>query len=298
MTSVNSRKLPVWRTAADTYRVTVRNLGAFIRIAWPWIILLLFGSAALYWHLYDTEQAAIAAGRIGSPLLFYATAVLSTVIGAFVAVPWHRLLLLGERPSTLLALDRRHWMYAVYAVVLAAAIWLPFALPFHLISQATPGFFATTIGLGALLFFALLAVATRLSLILPAIALDPEKAQLSEAWSLTRGNTLRLLVSSAIVLFGLMLAVIVAANIYTLFDSMNTAPPIDSRAVDGTAVDSDSAAPTPPPSRMRFTIESTLIEFIGIFFGILFVTFLSLAYRHLRGLPEPAHAAVQSAAKQ
>ena len=296
MTSGTLRKLPVWKTAADSNRVTVRNLGAFIKIAWPWIILLLFGSAALYWHFYDTEQALIAAGGVGSPLLFYATAVLSTVIGAFVAVPWHRLLLLGEKPSALLALDRRHWMYAAYAVALAAALWLPLALPLHSIYQATPDFSAIAIGLSAPLFLALLAITTRLSLILPAIALDPEKAQLREIWSITRGNTLRLLVSSVIVFLGLLLAVIVAANISVLFDSMNTAPPIEGTAVNGTAVASDSAAPTPPPSRVRFTIESSLFEFAGIFFGVLFVTFLSLAYRALTGMAEPAPD--HSAAKQ
>ncbi len=113
MTSETPAKLPVWKTALECYRLTFRHLGDLLRFSWPWLLLLIALSGALYWGLYPAEQEALAKTGTGSNLLWILTsALISTAIGAFIAVPWHRLLFLGEKQS----LAGWHFVYDATAI--------------------------------------------------------------------------------------------------------------------------------------------------------------------------------------
>lgn len=275
-------KLPVWKTALESFRLTVRNFTTLLRFAWPWLLIFMAASAALYWNLYEAEQSALAAGNWGSPKLFYATTVLSTVIGAFIAIPWHRLLLVGEQPaSPSLAIDRRHVMYALLTLALFALAPLPVLLA-DLVTAPTVeteglSIRDAAIAAGVLGFVACWLVINRLSLVLPVIALDPSRASVREAWHITRGNTWRLFASSGLILLVIVPIFATLAVISEFFSGWNETQ--------------EKIEVTPVPSQVWFTAHSVLFEIAGITLGMLFVTFLSLAYRHFYGLTAPSEAA-------
>lgn len=276
MTVTKIPKLPVWKTIADVYIVTARHLGDLIRIAWPWLVLLIALSAALYAAYYDTERAATTGGT-SSSMLWILTLTASTIIGALIAVPWHRSILLGEHQTLShgLALDSRKFAYVAKAVAIIASLLLPLVAVTRT-GSAEPESDAGTKAISEfsladfwpvlffLLFFALIFALNRLSLILPATAVDNRDATLRTAWRATRGNTLRLAFVSVVAtflpcLFPLGLGYLLAPAAIAALDA-NTAPNV-----------------------IAFAVANTINEFLTILFGMLFVTFLSLAYRHFFG---------------
>lgn len=276
MSDSSPSKLPIVRTAIDSIAMTFKNVHVLLGYAWPWIGVLVLVNGALYWGLYEREQAAIAAGSGGSLALLIATGIVSTVIAGFVAVPWHRFLILGERPAVNgLAISREAWLYAGYTLALYAL----FSLPFYAVMFASldyPDESPVAIGISILSFFLFLllwAVFNRFSLALPMIALRREDAGLKAAWAMTQGNSWRLFWST-IIIFVILIAVLGA--------------PVMAYGL-ATATTAEGAS---MQSRLNFTLTNMLTEAVTIITGVIFVTFLSLAYKHFSGAGD------QSAAKQ
>lgn len=255
-------KIPVLKTTLEVYAVTARHIGDFIKISWLWLIVLLVVSAAIYWAFYPAERAAIAAGSTGTDALYYATLALSTVIGAAIAVPWHRLLIAGEAPRGRgLWFDKRMVLY----VLTVAALGL-----FFIISTSAVGLI-TASGTGsensvisvvsdiafAVGVWAVALAANRLTLVLPATALDRHDISFQIMWSATRGNSLRLV--------GIFLLVVLPLIV----------PPLLYASLSGADV---AAAAT--QSRLPFALWGAAVELTAMAVGIVEVTFLSLAYRH------------------
>lgn len=273
MTSETPAKLPVWKTALECYRLTFRHLADLLRFAWPWLLLLIVVSGALYWTLYPAEVAAMAETGAGSNALWISSVLISTAIGAAIAVPWHRLLLLGEMQDLAgsLSFDTRRRSYFLNAIAVLALPVAPIVLAAFLIpvDSSAEGslldvFRAAGFGIATI---AAVMVINRLSLILPARALDQLNAGWPQAWHITRSNTWRLFWLSLLVLFPVFAAIIFAFSLYPSEFSM---------------LDSSAA-----PSRAAFTGANVVMDFVLMLTGMLYVTSLSLACRHFTGRPDP-----------
>ncbi|MEQ1673013.1 MAG: hypothetical protein ABL893_19350 [Hyphomicrobium sp.] len=276
-------KLPVWKTIADVYIVTARHLGDLLRFSWPWLVVLIAVSMALYSAYYQSERALLAAGGTRSNLLWALMLATSTLIGALIAVPWHRRILLNE-PQTLsqgLSLDARKVVYVVKAMAISASLVLPLIALMWAIPSETAGEAATKVEpefsvfdlwplIFFITFFAVIFALNRVSLILPATAVENRSVTLARAWRGSRGNTLRLGFVSIIATF---LPIIVPVQLIQL-----VAPALVS------TLDANTA-----PNALSFATANTISELFTILFGMLFVTFLSLSYRHFFGQPEAAH---------
>ena len=259
----NTYKLPVWKTIIDSYRITLSNLPALMRISWPWLIVLIIGIAVLNWGLWPLEQAARKADKGYSSILFILTGLVSACIGSAIAVPWHRYVLLNEKSDgTSIALHNKHvlryflWVAAMLAV---------FFMPVLAITGTTAPTNATDNDvefiLGLVLSLAVSAwwiawmfVSPRLSLILPAIALGQSNVTLAGAWNATHKNTWRLAIATfAVLLLSLFLGI---AYVYLISE---------------------------PETRTGFALWNCVNEMIWMLGGMTSVTFLSLAYRHFFG---------------
>ncbi len=269
--AADTRKLPVFATTRDVYAVTLRHAGELLRFAWPWLIALTGVSAALYWSFYPAEREAIAVGATGSDALWLLTLLASTLIGALIAVPWHRRILLGE-PQTFgsgIAIDGRKISYAIKAVLLLAAMTMPGLALFVIIpppASESEYTLQDALWMAAIIvWFAMVVVlSSRLSLILPATAVGDDDVSVSRSWQMTRRNTLRLaLVSFLATMLPFLLLYFVLVLVF----------PSQAQAA---IADAASA-------RMSFTIANVITELVALVLGMLYVTFLSLAYRHFAG---------------
>ena len=286
-------KLPFWRTVIDAHVLTFQNLGALVRIGWPWALLLVATSAALNWAIWPYEEAAREAGEFGTYGTFLPV-LSSMLIGALVAVPWHRLILTNTElpPAQAGAYLKPALRYFLWLVALAALAALPVWLLWT--SGLGSGLFSGMAGdasageaavpqaagagaaaeeelppLGATdhAIFAAIALAvvlgplavlsfvpTRLSLILPAIALQADAFTASDSWQATRGNFWRLYLGS----FAVMALMMLLFAIYL------------------TLMGAEMAA-----TQAAFVREAVILDAVSFAAGMVLVTFLSLSYRHL-----------------
>lgn len=278
MTVQTPPKLPVWKTTREVFAVTFRHLGDLLRFAWPWLLVLIAVSGALYAAYYDSERTVMAAGGTGTNSLWVLTLAVSTILGALIAVPWHRRILLGEHQTLRksLSLDATKFAYTAQAAAIMATLCLPLAVvkladPVAPEAQATIDLLITVSF--TLVLLTLLFASNRISLILPATAVGNHTVTLGGAWRATRGNTLRLaLVSIVATILPLMIPLVLA---YWLAPAATA------------AMDANTA-----PSAATFAVANTIWELFAIVFGMLFVTFLSLAYRHFFGPVEGDAASV------
>ena len=119
-----------------------------------------------------------------------------------IAVGWHRYLLRNEAPvqSSGFGFDHVTKTYAVAALIIGVIGHIPTALQ-QLTAGGTSDLQKTLQVIALIGVYVALGITSRLSIALPAIAVEGPGAKLSEAWKATRGNTIRLF-------FGLMLSVL------------------------------------------------------------------------------------------
>jgi hypothetical protein len=125
--------------------------------------------------------------------------ILLLFAGVSIAVAWHRLLILGERPgfSGVNVATGNLWHYVGMGIVIFLISFLPaLAIVFSmsaLLAPANEGVPTPTVIALALLLYAVGAVAAlRLSLLLPARAIADRGLTFRQTWVRTRGNTWRL----------------------------------------------------------------------------------------------------------
>jgi hypothetical protein len=158
-----------------------------------------------------TAMATMTPGRppqvpksIEMAVLLDADNALMIFAGVSIAVAWHRLLILNEHPG----LSGRNittgnlWRYVVIGVALFLIMFLPVAVTMiptlYFMIPAQPGSgppspsFVPLILLGFVLYAAGIAIALRLSPLLPARAIGNTGLTFRQTWNRTRGNTWRL----------------------------------------------------------------------------------------------------------
>ncbi len=130
---------PFWRTVIDAHVITIENIGSLARIGWLWGVLIVASAAVLNWVLWPLERAAVEQGYFGSWTMLFVPALVSMILGACIAVPWHRLLLRGEfvTPGRLGGFVNEVLAYFNVAVIMFAAVLAPIFLFTALIEGST-----------------------------------------------------------------------------------------------------------------------------------------------------------------
>jgi hypothetical protein len=176
--------LPLSRVIDAVYGRLFGNLGAFLRVALVWtavIVVLVVALAILAPQAWE--------GPGGS--------FIAAVIGAGIAIGWHRFVLREERrafsgPNTL----ARYVLLAVIVVLPGAAIVLigipAVAALLHGLSDRAGATAITAVIV--LLVIVGTTVTLRLSLILPAVAIGDRAMTFRRSWAATRGNAARIFV--------------------------------------------------------------------------------------------------------
>lgn len=200
------RALPVLACINHTLTSTLQFRDAALRIGLPWIALLTVLNIAMMvagrgGDLTSPETA-------GSVVPDLVLAVISILGASSIAVNWHRYILRDEVPQTLrqaMRLDAPVWQYAGYTLITLIIVLLPVLLVLTIGLLLKP--------LLSLVLLAALLAATmfmRLSVALPAKALEQQGFGIRQAIEVTRGNMMPfmglLLVNSAVMLATLLAA--------------------------------------------------------------------------------------------
>ncbi len=261
-------KLPLFATVKAAYALTWANLGALGLVAavtGPLLFVVLFAVNWLVWQYRDAID-------LPSVLFYMLPPVLaSALIGALAAIAWHRRLLLAEPVTAgqLLRPDRRTFRYAGWVVLLAFGAMLvvvaislatfdalnpdasPATAPPSSETDAAVSFdwseTAPWIAGLFIVFSALSYPAIRLMLILPAIAISDSAAKAGCIWRATQGNFWRL-----------------------YWGTLATTAALIPWMLLGFAGE----------GRESSALASAIFEAVWLIIGLVFLSFLSLAYRH------------------
>lgn len=172
----------------------ITNFGDIARLNWAWLAIIYLVAQSVY-----LAEVGRASNHVLNGFYLAEFAVLM-ISAASIGVGWHRLLLLRERPASihlkfgpreLAYLGRSLILFVPLVFIYAAAIFLTL-----LVSAEVRGPGSGTISLMTAYFcgFALISILLRLSLILPARAVDAPLT-MKEAWHASRGLGLPLALS-------------------------------------------------------------------------------------------------------
>ncbi len=171
-----ARKVPVWRTAVESYRFVFANLDRFFALGWlPFLITFAaYMAADVLLDMGGEEDPSVvewvASIGLEAP---------SMAMYAVFAVRWHRFFLHDDRESVFSEiLAARNWRFLGYVLLLTIAPFVPmFAIILIIsgtfLSGGTIQFvLAILLVLFAVAGFVLLSVLLRFSLVLPSTAVD------------------------------------------------------------------------------------------------------------------------------
>lgn len=165
-------------------RLVFGNLGQAIRVfGIPYVLLV-----ALQF-IPNPDDTSLGGGWFASILFFFLILLAAIFLFSWMAVAWHRYILLGEATSGILPLFRRdQWAsYIRRSLVLTLCTFMISAvvgMAWYFLGSYAPPWLAVIIGFVAII--ALLVTSYRLCVMLPASAVG-HKMSLGDAWSATRG---------------------------------------------------------------------------------------------------------------
>jgi hypothetical protein len=211
--SIESPRLPVFRTALKAWGSVPANIGLMARLYWPWlaiviVTLLAWGAGIIVNSGFAAPSAVLVGGAGWVPLIALLIALVIAVPAIFVG--WHRGIQTGERPTQPILIDSAVWAYIGYSVLIGITLVLTVVL-FGTIATAVVGI-STGLGDGPMSLerFAALApflppaivpyylLLSRFSLVLPAVAVG-QSMTLSDSFRKTRGNTWRLTLGAGLI---------------------------------------------------------------------------------------------------
>lgn len=206
-----SPPLPVLAVLGEALGSVLGNLGALVRIAWPYYALaaalLLADRAASGWAAPGTAEPA-------APGLLAVAAAVAVALGMLACqIRWQRHVILGEPLQGMAPLTGRvprFFLWTVALVLIAAApalVALALGIGTGLIVERD-GEAPLGIGAGGILLLAAGVLAgmylfARLALVLPAVSVDDRGLRLKAAFAATRDQGLRLLALAVLVCLGL-----------------------------------------------------------------------------------------------
>lgn len=289
-------RIPFWATVGEASLAPFRNFRTLARFAWPWLLLLLVTEAALGWLFYPHKSAGamFVAADVAASLL---TMAVSLVLGSIVAVSWHRFLLLGEQPTADRSKAGVIGAYTLRSAVITLLVFAPLVVAGAVIAgivdpamfgadatapgvdaetavaaeaaaasevgevgeAASPWMCAVCVVLAIVVGLPIIAlisyVPTRFSLALPATALGSSERSFAAAWRLSRSNVWRLMWGGLLVSWPCFAYMAISLAL------------LDVEVAETRGVYVGNA------------VGSAAVSFAS---GVLWVGFLSIAYRHLR----------------
>jgi hypothetical protein len=181
-------KIAFWRTVGDAYRFLFGDLARFFVLSGAWLIVIVVTAIVADALFLVSSVLAYLALIIGAVVFYFGG------IFAF-AVDWHRAILRGGTPQMALHFGRREWRFFGYSALIGLifmGILVAGGIAYFALANGRTG----ARGIAAVLLPAVLVVAwgilARLSLALPAVAVDEPGGQLRAAWRRAKGNTIRL----------------------------------------------------------------------------------------------------------
>jgi hypothetical protein len=283
-------KLPFWDAVSLAYSTYFLHFIDALRASWLWLIVgsVLTGFAS--WQQWSWMATAMANLKPGHPpqmpkptemaVLLSLDNIGLLLAGVSIAVAWHRLMILDEHPgfSGSNVATKNLWRYVAMAIAIFLINFLPVGvvmLPqFYFLgplkaggNPPPPGFFAV-IPLMFVLGAVGIAVAFRLSLLLPAQAIGNSSITFKQTWRRTRGNTWRLF-------WGIVLT---------------TIPPLLLMQIAflttmGTAIPANLTNLASAEFVTRMTVTSTVSVIYYLLILPIGIGFLSHAYRHFFQAP-------------
>jgi hypothetical protein len=208
------QKLPAFLTIKHALKAVVQFRNAGTRIGLPWILVLAVMTALDRTFAAAPDPADGAANMMILRPTEFIIAAFSLVIFSSVAVNWHRYILLDEvtSPEKIFRLDRPVWSYAGRTLLIMLLTLVPVLVFSSLFLTALP---ALAVVLAVPFFIAGIFI-MRMSVALPAIALERKDFGIGAALQVTKGNSLQfaaLLALNALILLATFLALAIVLSI-------------------------------------------------------------------------------------
>jgi hypothetical protein len=221
-----SFKMPVWKTAGAAYVAVLREFGMLVRAAWFWLIVATPIMFLIYWLVAPYEPGIRApstwdAGTIFGDTSGTWTTLLELVVSSSIAVAWHRRLLRGKPVASpaYFRLDAVVLSFWLTSVLIALPSLIPIQADLFVISAfpsaavddnhtITLTELIIVFAVGVMMLAALilwLFLIPRLSIVLPAKALEIPDVTMRKVWHATRGQTWRLACANFLTLLPLLL---------------------------------------------------------------------------------------------
>lgn len=185
------RKIAFWRTVGDAFRFLFGNPTRFFILSGGWLVAIVV-TFVVTLLLFSVSTVLAYFVLIIGAVLFYFGGVL-----AF-AVAWHRAILCGEAPRMSLRYGPREWRFMGYSLLIGL-VFLGTAIAGGIVFGGLAVGLAASGRAGGIVailspIVAIVAwgVCARLSLALPAAAVDEPGGQLKTAWRRGKGNAIRL----------------------------------------------------------------------------------------------------------
>jgi hypothetical protein len=197
-------KLPLWHTIRLSYSTYFRRFNDALRASWLWLIIVaaLTSVATSQWTWMATATANYTyfqTRKIAEMIVLLGVyKALALFAGVSIAVAWHRLLILDERPgmSGSNVTSKDLWRYILVGLALCLIYALP-PIPFYALTftglNSTSPIMLLPFALCFVLQVASGVVFLRLLVLLPARAIGNADLTFRQAWNRTRGNFWRLL---------------------------------------------------------------------------------------------------------
>ncbi|SMR82552.1 hypothetical protein SAMN04488030_2905 [Aliiroseovarius halocynthiae] len=199
------------------YGMIERNFGVAMRISLVLFVLsLAFQAAITFWTVFN-PQLSYRLGTVPFLVISYLPGLVTMVLGAWVAVAWHRYVLLEEDPGGWIPnFNGREILGYILWLLLMMVIYFAILLPFIAVAAlaATGLEGGGTAGAGLIIVFvisgfatiiAAVIVLTRLSTCLVSRAVS-QRLSLAQAWNATRGSSWPIVVY-LLLMFAVMLVV-------------------------------------------------------------------------------------------
>jgi len=207
-------KLPALQAIRHALKAVIQFRNAGTRIGLPWVLVLAVATFLDRTFSAAPETADSTTGMMLPRPTEFIIAAFSLVIFSSIAVNWHRYILLDEVTASekIFRIDRPVWRYAGRTLLIMLSTLLPVIIFSAVFISAVPRLSL----LLAIPFFVAGIFIMRMSVSLPAIALERKDFGIGPALHLTQGNNLQfaaLLALNALVLLAtfLVLAVVLAS---------------------------------------------------------------------------------------
>ncbi len=280
-------KVPVWRTAIDSYRFVFANLDRFFALGWLPLVIAFAASMTLA-VLVDVGGGTNA--PVADWVSYLALSAASWAMYIVFAVRWHRFFLLNERESVFThVLGMRNWRFLGYTVLLSFAPVVPmlvvgligFGVFVSVVESQGAGAVELALillfGLSGFAAFILMFVMFRFYLVLPGTAVD-RPLTLGEAWRNMRGNSWRFIGAFFLVAIPLIIVALILATF------------------GGISEFSSMTSGAPEPTIGVLVVTNAVTAIIGFFTMAVGVTVLSIFYRHIVGMDAPEGGEIGAAA--